>query len=73
MNGNVAIDCRNPKVIREMGIDALTRELGPVGMVYFLQQYDRGEGDYTVEREELLAGVTMESLIDELEVIRQGK
>jgi hypothetical protein len=60
------IDYRNPNVIRRRGIDALERELGPVGMAYFLQQYDRGYGDYTVEREKLLADVTMESVLREL-------
>jgi hypothetical protein len=54
-----------------MGIDALTKELGPVGMVYFIQQYDRGEGDYTAERENLLAEVTPESLLIELEAMRK--
>ena len=71
MNSNIAIDYRNPNVIRKLGIDALTKELGPVGMAYFIQQYDRGEGDYTVEREKLLANVTMDSLMSELELIRQ--
>ena len=71
MNSNIAIDYRNPNVIRKMGIDALTKELGPVGMAYFIQQYDRGEGDYTLEREKLLANVTMESLMSELEAMRQ--
>lgn len=71
MNGNAAIDYRNPNVIRKMGIDALTKELGPVGMAYFIQQYDRGEGDYTAEREKLLADVSMESLVSELEAMRR--
>lgn len=59
MNGNTAIDFRNPSTIRKMGIDALTRELGAVGMAYFIRQFDMGEGDYTAEREQLLADVTM--------------
>ncbi|MDR1245595.1 MAG: hypothetical protein LBK57_01035 [Clostridiales Family XIII bacterium] len=71
MSGNTAIDYRNPGAIRKMGIDALTKELGPVGMVYFIQQYDRGEGDYTAERENLLAEVTPESLLIELEAMRK--
>jgi len=70
MNGNAAIDYRNPNVIRKMGIDALTKELGPVGMAYFIQQYDRGNGNYTAEREALLADVTMESLLSELDAMR---
>ena len=31
--------------------EALAHELGPVGMVRFLQQFETGRGDYTVERE----------------------
>jgi hypothetical protein len=71
MNDNAAIDYRNPNVIRKMGIEALTKELGPVGMVYFIQQFDRGEGDYTAEREKLLSGVTMEDALRELENMRK--
>ncbi|MDR1580440.1 MAG: hypothetical protein LBS35_08785 [Synergistaceae bacterium] len=71
MNGNTAIDYRNPKVIRKMGVEALTKELGPVGMAYFIQQFDRGEGDYTLERENLLFNVTMEEVLSELEDMRK--
>jgi len=73
MNGSTAIDYRNPKLIRNMGIDALTKELGPVGMAYFIQQFDRGGGNYTEERENLFAGVTMEGLMDDLKTLRQQK
>ncbi|MDR1563615.1 MAG: hypothetical protein LBS74_01505 [Oscillospiraceae bacterium] len=66
MNGNTVIDYRNPAVIRKLGIDALTKELGPVGMAYFIRQYDRGEGNYTKERETLLAGDTMEDVMREV-------
>ena len=67
MNGNLAIDYRNPAVIRRLGIDALTKELGPVGMAYFIRQFDRGQGDYTAERAELLAGITNDDILRELE------
>jgi hypothetical protein len=36
--------------IRLVGLEALTRELGPAGMVRFLQQFETGRGDYSVER-----------------------
>ena len=32
----------------------------PVGMAHFIRQFDRGEGDYTTERDALLDGTTME-------------
>ena len=73
MNANVAIDYRNPGLIRRMGMEALTKELGPVGMVYFLQQFDRGEGNYTDEREILLSDFTMEDALRELKEMREYK
>ena len=41
--------------IHDAGIKALARELGPVGMVRFLQQYETGQGDYTDTRAQWLA------------------
>jgi hypothetical protein len=40
--------------IRKAGMRALARELGPVGMVRFLQQFETGDGDYTTERHQWL-------------------
>jgi hypothetical protein len=40
--------------IRTAGMRALARELGPVGMVRFLQQFETGDGDYSAERREWL-------------------
>jgi hypothetical protein len=50
----------NPAVLRQLGIEALTKALGPVGMVRFMRQFDMGSGNYTEEREALLSGITME-------------
>ena len=66
------IDYRNSHMISKMGIEALTKELGPVGMTYFMQQFDRGEGDYTVERERLLSGISMEDALHELKTLHKG-
>ncbi len=40
--------------IRLVGLEALARELGPVGMVRFLQQFETGYGDYSAERQQWL-------------------
>ena len=40
--------------IRSAGLEALVRELGPVGMIRFLQQFDNGKGDYSKERHKWL-------------------
>lgn len=41
----------NFDTIQTKGTEALLRELGPVGMVRYLEQYDNGgSGDYTKEK-----------------------
>ena len=40
--------------IRERGLEALSRHLGTVGMVRFLQQSELGWGNYTEERHQWL-------------------
>ena len=63
MNGNVAIDFRNPLLVRKAGMSALKKELGTVGATYFIRQFDSGYGDYTVEREKLLKDITLDEII----------
>jgi len=41
--------------VRQVGLDALHRALGPVGMVRFLQQFEAGSGDYSADRHGWLA------------------
>lgn len=45
------VNLNNPVEIRMVGMRALKDALGPVGMVRFMQQYDLGYGDYTVEKQ----------------------
>ncbi|MDR1734629.1 MAG: hypothetical protein LBR73_07115 [Oscillospiraceae bacterium] len=63
---NNTMDYRNPAMLRSIGIEALTKVLGPVGMAAFLRMYDCGEGDYTKEREQLLEGITLDDILAEL-------
>lgn len=37
---------RTPEQLRTEGLKALRKRLGQAGMIRFLQQFDRGEGDY---------------------------
>lgn len=52
--------------IRLRGLEVLYRELGPAGFVRFLQQFESGAGDYTVERHEWLRGTSLEDLLSDL-------
>jgi predicted RNase H-like HicB family nuclease len=48
----MALQKAPPAEIRKRGIEALTRALGPVGLVRFLQQFELGSSDYTRDRDE---------------------
>ena len=52
--------------VRRTGLQALSRELGPVGLVRFLQQYEVGHGDYTKERHEWLGDPSVEDIYQEI-------
>jgi len=66
---NLAIDYNDPVAIRRIGIEVLTKELGPVGMALFMRQYDKGYGNYTEERDELLKDMSAEDIENELETM----
>jgi hypothetical protein len=55
--------------IRRAGLGALHRELGLVGMVRFLQLFETGCGDYSVERHEWLDQMDLDTIVKE---IRRG-
>lgn len=64
---------RTLEQIRIAGLRALRRELGPVGMVQFLHQYETGAGDYTEDRRTWRDHWTLDEIIAELEEHRQRK
>lgn len=57
--------------IRTAGIAALTKELGPVGAIRFMQLFDNGSGDYTANRDRIHGNPTLEELLQETRAMRQ--
>ncbi|MEA2342593.1 MAG: hypothetical protein QOF63_762 [Thermoanaerobaculia bacterium] len=53
--------------IRMEGWKALTEALGPAGAMRFMMQYDPGYGDYTQERREIFADLTIDTLLDAID------
>ncbi|MCU1350170.1 MAG: hypothetical protein JWO56_3200 [Acidobacteria bacterium] len=53
--------------IRMEGWKALTDRLGPAGAMRFMMQYDPGHGDYTKERQEIFAELTIDALLDAID------
>ena len=52
-------------------IKILYREIGIVDTLRFVNQYTTGYGDYTAQREELFAGMTLGSILSEIKESRK--
>jgi len=48
------IQIMTPQQIRVAGMAALSRELGVVGMIRFMQQFEMGQDDYSKDRHQWL-------------------
>lgn len=59
--------------IRRIGLEALLRELGPEGMVRFLQQFETGSGDYTEDRGRLMPNLSVDEIVREIAARRGGQ
>ena len=60
------------EALRRAGLEALTRELGAVGMARFLQQFETGWGDYSVERHQWLDQEDVQTLAQRIRQRRQA-
>jgi hypothetical protein len=49
----------------------LYREIGIVDTLRFINQYTVGDGDYTAQREELFAGMTLDGIVSEIKETRK--
>ena len=56
-----------PVQIRERGLEALSRNLGIVGMIRFLQQSELGWGNYTEERHQWLDGPDLDAVAQRIQ------
>ena len=66
----MSVNLTDAAELRRVGLDALHRALGPVGMLRFLMQFERGHGNYSEDRHEWLDHETVDSI---MEGIRQRR
>ena len=59
--------------IRQLGLEVLSHELGPVAMIRFLQQYETGTGDYSKERHQWLDKITIDDIAEKTRRLRVMK
>ncbi len=58
--------------IRQAGLNILARELGPVGLIRFLQHYESGIGDYSKERHQWLDQISIDDIQELIRIKRQN-
>ena len=58
--------------IRIAGMEALARELGIVGMIRFLQQFETGHGDYSKDRHQWLDGQDLDTIVKRIQEKREA-
>ncbi|RLC84039.1 MAG: hypothetical protein DRI37_09520 [Chloroflexi bacterium] len=63
----------SPERIKLLGLEVISRELGPDVMIEFLQQFSTGSGDYTKERKKLFTDETGESILNKVIAFRESK
>lgn len=57
-----AIENKSDHQIRLLGLEAIKNELGIMGLIRFMQQFDNGHGNYTEERHEWQDKYNVDSL-----------
>ena len=58
--------------IRIAGMEALARELGIVGMVRFMQQFETGNGDYSKDRHKWLDDQDLDTIVKRIQKRREA-
>ena len=53
--------------IQEAAFELLNKKLGITNLIRFMQQYDKGYGNYTIDRDAWQKDYTIDSLFDEIE------
>jgi len=56
--------------ITKQAIEVLCQQIGLVNTVRFINQFTTGYGNYTEEREQLFADMTLDEVISEIEEMR---
>jgi hypothetical protein len=64
-------DARPLAQITAEAMKILYREIGIVDTLRFISQYTAGYGDYTAQRRELFAGMTLDNIVSEIKDSRR--
>lgn len=63
----IDVSTMTPVQIQQTGMEILVREMGTVGLIRFLQQFDLGHGDYTAERHQWLENISVDDVLTQMQ------
>jgi hypothetical protein len=69
----MSIEIRPLAEVTYEALKLLYKEMGAVNTVRFLNQFSTGYGNYTQEREQLFAGMTLDDILAEIKGKRETK
>jgi len=59
----MTVQTLTPNEVRTRGYQALKRELGPVGLLRFMHQFEKGRGDYSRERHAMVDRLSLDTIV----------
>ena len=62
-NVMIDIDHMTPIELQKAGLSLLAQELGTVGFIRFMQQFQPGRGNYTIDRRQWLDHLSVEDVL----------
>ena len=69
----MAINDKTDYQIQILGYKALFKELGVTGFIRFMQHFNQGNGDYTIDRDEWQQDYTIDSITEAVKKRRAAK
>jgi hypothetical protein len=67
----IAAETKPLAEITQKALDVLYKEIGVVNTVRFMNQFTTGYGNYTEERRELFANLTLDEIISDIKQKRE--
>ena len=65
------INYKTENEIQQLCIEALCKGIGVVGLIRFMQQFDKGHGDYVKDRQDWQKDYTVDTLVDAIKEERK--
>ena len=67
----ITIESKTDHQIKLLGLQAIKKELGVMGFIRFIQQFETGEGNYTEDRKKWQKKYSVKSLAEEIKKRRK--